>query len=79
VLRHVAQVERDGAATVGVVALGLDDPLANLRPGDNCVEVVSDRYRHNPLVIRGAGAGPAVTAGAVLADLIEAGGGRAPG
>lgn len=79
VLRHVAAVERDGAATVGVVALALDDPLANLRPGDNCVEIVSDRYRHNPLVIRGAGAGPAVTAGAVLADLIEAAEGRATG
>jgi len=72
VLRHVARVERDGAATVAVEALEPGDPLACLRPGDNCVEIVSDRYRDNPLVIRGAGAGPAVTAGAVLADLLEA-------
>lgn len=71
VLRHVGSVTRDGVAWVGLVEVGSEDPLAQIAAGDNCVEIVSDRYRDNPLVIRGAGAGPAVTASAVLADLAE--------
>ena len=31
----------------------------------------SERYAPRPLVIAGYGAGPAVTAGAVLADILE--------
>lgn len=71
VLRHVGSVTSDGVVWVGVIEVGSEDPLAQIAPGDNCVEIVSDRYRDNPLVIRGAGAGPAVTASAVLADLAE--------
>lgn len=73
VLRHVGRVGADGRGRVALVEVAADDPLAALRPGDNVVEITSDRYRANPLVIRGAGAGPTVTAGAVLADLAALG------
>ena len=39
---------------------------------DNMVVIYSDRYRERPLVIQGAGAGPVVTAGGVLSDVIRA-------
>lgn len=78
VLRPVGRIDADGRGSVAFEAVGADDPLARLRPGDNCVEITSDRYRDNPLVIRGAGAGREVTAGAVLADLFGLAGFAAP-
>jgi aspartokinase/homoserine dehydrogenase 1 len=78
VLRPVGRIDADGRGSIGFEAVSADDPLARLRPGDNCVEISTDRYRDNPLVIRGAGAGREVTAGAVLADLFGLAGLAAP-
>jgi aspartokinase/homoserine dehydrogenase 1 len=38
---------------------------------DNIVRYESKRYSANPLVIQGPGAGPAVTAAGVFADLLR--------
>jgi aspartokinase/homoserine dehydrogenase 1 len=35
------------------------------------VRFVTSRYDQNPLVVQGPGAGPAVTAGGVFADLLR--------
>ena len=35
------------------------------------VQFVTGRYCDNPLIIRGPGAGPAVTAGGIFADLLR--------
>ena len=35
------------------------------------VRDVTERYCDNPLVVRGPGAGPAVTAGGIFADLLR--------
>lgn len=72
VLRHVGRIDGDGHGAVGLVEVAPDDALARLKPRDNCIEVVSERYADNPLVIQGPGAGVEVTAGAVLADLVDA-------
>lgn len=69
VLRYVARLSRDGKATVGVEALNPEHALANLLPCDNIFAIESRWYKENPLVIRGPGAGKAVTAGALQSDL----------
>jgi homoserine dehydrogenase len=45
--------------------------VANINLTDNIVQFVTDRYRSNPLVVQGPGAGPAVTASGVFADLLR--------
>jgi aspartokinase/homoserine dehydrogenase 1 len=72
VLRYVgvldAATER---ATVGLVALERSHPFSNINLTDNVVRFVTSRYDQNPLVVQGPGAGPAVTAGGVFADLLR--------
>ncbi|PWI33713.1 bifunctional aspartate kinase/homoserine dehydrogenase II [Vibrio albus] len=69
VLRYVARLEKNGQATVGIEALPQHHALANLLPCDNIFAIESAWYKDNPLVIRGPGAGKAVTAGAIQSDI----------
>lgn len=71
VLRYVAALREGGEATVGLREVERDDALANLRPTDNVVQFTTERYRDNPLVVRGPGAGPDVTAMGIFADLLR--------
>ncbi len=71
VLRYVGRVGADGRAHVGLERLPADHPFATIDLTDNVVQFVTDRYRDNPLIVRGPGAGPAVTAGGVFADLLR--------
>ncbi|MFU8832665.1 MAG: hypothetical protein ACNA7J_10990 [Wenzhouxiangella sp.] len=38
---------------------------------DNVVAFTTERYRDNPLIVQGPGAGPEVTAAGVFADLLR--------
>jgi homoserine dehydrogenase len=69
-LRFVARLE-DGCAKVGLEILGPDDPLSGGRGTDNRVAIWSDRYRDQPLIIQGPGAGAVVTAAALLDDALR--------
>ena len=71
VLRYVARVDREGRAHVGLVELARDHAFAHLRLTDNIVQFTTRRYRDNPLVVQGPGAGPEVTAAGVFADLLR--------
>ena len=72
VLRYVAALDAaSGRATVGLVELERSHPFANINLTDNIVQFVTSRYHQNPLVVQGPGAGPAVTAGGVFADLLR--------
>ncbi|HVG56593.1 MAG TPA: bifunctional aspartate kinase/homoserine dehydrogenase I [Vicinamibacterales bacterium] len=72
VLRYVAALDAGtGKATVGLVELERSHPFANINLTDNIVQFVTSRYHQNPLVVQGPGAGPAVTAGGVFADLLR--------
>ncbi|MBX9746846.1 MAG: ACT domain-containing protein, partial [Hyphomonadaceae bacterium] len=71
VLRHVGRVTAAGRASVGVVELDEDASLANTALTDNIVRYTTARYSANPLIVRGPGAGPEVTAGGVFADLLR--------
>ena len=69
-LRFVARL-KDGKARVGLEALCPGDPLHGGGGTDNRVAIWSDRYRHQPLVIQGPGAGAEVTAAALLDDVLH--------
>jgi len=71
VLRHVARLDRDGRARVGLTELPREHAFAHLRLTDNIVQFTTRRYAHNPLVVQGPGAGPEVTAAGVFADLLR--------
>jgi aspartokinase/homoserine dehydrogenase 1 len=72
VLRYVAEVDvRLGRANVGLKAFDPGHPFASISLTDNIVQFVTGRYCDNPLIVRGPGAGPAVTAGGIFADLLR--------
>jgi aspartokinase/homoserine dehydrogenase 1 len=73
VLRYVATASRQRVA-VGLRAVPPSSPFAGLRGTDNQVVFTTTRYRENPLIITGPGAGPAVTAAGVLNDVLKAAG-----
>ncbi len=82
-LRFIARLQ-DGLATIGLESLAADHPLAGGTGTDNKVAIWSDRYREQPLVIQGPGAGAVVTSAALLDDALAiqaavAGGSRAQG
>lgn len=69
-LRFVGSII-DGACTVGLAELPGNHPLARIREGENAVSFLTDRFQPIPLVVRGYGAGPAVTAAGVFADILR--------
>jgi aspartokinase/homoserine dehydrogenase 1 len=71
VLRYVGSVSVDGKAEVGLVELPTSHPFANIALTDNIVRFQTARYDQNPLIVQGPGAGPAVTAAGVFADLLR--------
>jgi aspartokinase/homoserine dehydrogenase 1 len=71
VLRYVGRVTAKGEATVGLVEFEARHAFANLALTDNVVRYATSSYCDNPLIIQGPGAGPAVTAGGVFADLLR--------
>ena len=71
VLRYVGRLARDDGATVQLEALPLEHPFAHMNLTDNIIRYESRRYSANPLVVQGPGAGPAVTAAGVFADLLR--------
>jgi len=57
--------------SVGLVEVAESDALGSLQGTDNQFAFVTDRYKDQPLIIRGPGAGPAVTAAGVFNDLLR--------
>jgi aspartokinase/homoserine dehydrogenase 1 len=70
VLRHLASLDRDGRARVGLRVLPRDHPAARLAGTDNRFALTTTRYATQPLVIQGPGASVDVTAQALLGDLL---------
>ena len=71
-LKYVAEFE-NGKANVGLQFIEKDHPFYNLEGKDNIVLFYTDRYSEQPLLIKGAGAGAAVTASGIFADVIRIG------
>jgi homoserine dehydrogenase len=70
VLRYVATVTRSKLA-VGLRPVPAASPLAAIRGSDNQLVFTTARYKSNPLVITGPGAGAEVTAAGVLNDILR--------
>ncbi|HEU4664581.1 MAG TPA: homoserine dehydrogenase, partial [Dokdonella sp.] len=70
VLRYLARVDDGGVARVGLAEVEPGHPAARLAGSDNLFALTTARYRVQPLVISGPGAGPDVTAQALLGDLL---------
>jgi aspartokinase/homoserine dehydrogenase 1 len=75
VLRYRARVSRQGIA-VGLAPVSDADSLSRLTGTDNQFSFRTTRYRDQPLVISGPGAGPAVTAAGVYNDVLSIAGSR---
>ncbi|MGZ4779647.1 MAG: ACT domain-containing protein, partial [Thermoanaerobaculia bacterium] len=69
VLRYVATIAR-GEIRVGIEAVPQSSPMGRLHGADNQVAIYTKRYKTNPLVVTGPGAGADVTAAGVLNDII---------
>lgn len=68
-LRYIA-VFADGVARVALLEVGSDHPCYQMEGADNLVSLTTSRYTERPLVIKGPGAGAAVTAAQVLQDIL---------
>jgi aspartokinase/homoserine dehydrogenase 1 len=71
-IKFVAKYD-NGKAAVGLQFIPKESPFYNLEGKDNIVEFYTDRYVDQPLIIKGAGAGAAVTASGIFADVIRIG------
>lgn len=70
-LKFVASFE-NGKAEVGLKQIDAQHDFYRLYGKDNIVLFYTDRYAHQPMVVKGAGAGAEVTASGVFADIIRA-------
>lgn len=71
-LKFVASFKK-GKAKVSLQMIPADHPFYNLEGKDNIVLFYTDRYKDQPLIIKGAGAGADVTASGIFADVIRIG------
>ena len=69
-LRYVGKVE-DGVCSVALKEYPEDHPFSQAKGTDNVISFRTARYDSQPLVIKGPGAGPEVTAGGVFADILR--------
>ena len=70
-LKFVASYDK-GKAAVGLQQVDEQSDFYHLYGKDNVVLFYTERYPEQPLVVKGAGAGAAVTASGVFADIIRA-------
>jgi len=70
-LKFIASYDK-GKAAVGLQQVDEQSDFYHLYGKDNVVLFYTDRYPEQPLVVKGAGAGAAVTASGVFADIIRA-------
>ena len=64
----------DGHARVALEGVAPGHPCRAVEGTDNVFALTTDRYAESPLVLRGPGAGPDVTASGLLADILRAAG-----
>jgi aspartokinase/homoserine dehydrogenase 1 len=55
---------------IGLSQYPEDHAFSNIQLTDNIIQIKSDRYSKNPMVIQGPGAGPEVTAAGIFSDIV---------
>lgn len=71
-MKYVAQLE-NGKAKVGIQMVEEGHDFYNLEGSDNIILFYTNRYKEQPLIVKGAGAGADVTASGIFADIIRIG------
>ena len=71
VVRYVGTIDSNGNLSAQMRRFPIEHPFANLRGSDNIVSFQTERYNAQPMIVRGPGAGPEVTAAGVFADLLR--------
>ncbi len=71
-MKYIAQLE-DGKAKVGIQLVKEGHDFYNLEGSDNIILFYTNRYKEQPLIVKGAGAGADVTASGIFADIIRIG------
>lgn len=72
VLRYVGVVDvKTNEGRVELQSFPKSNALAQLSGSDNLVSFTTSRYLRQPLIVRGPGAGPEVTAAGVFSDLLR--------
>ncbi len=70
VLRYIATIEQN-KAVIALKLVNTTHPFYSLSGSDNIISFTTGRYKNNPLVVKGPGAGVGVTAAGVFADIIK--------
>jgi len=70
VLRYIGNII-DGKCQVSIEAVDQNHPLYGIKDGENALAIHSRYYQPLPFVLRGYGAGAAVTAAGVFGDLLR--------
>ena len=70
VLRYIGQIQH-GKCNVAIKALAADHPLAKVKDGENALAIHTRYYQPIPFVLRGYGAGAAVTSAGVFSDIMR--------
>jgi len=70
VLRYIGKLE-EGRIHISLEMVGAEHPFFHLSGSDNIIAFTTERYKERPLLVRGPGAGAAVTAAGVFADLVK--------
>jgi bifunctional aspartokinase / homoserine dehydrogenase 1 len=71
-LRYMAVIEK-GKVSIVLKPVDSTHPFYHLSGSDNMIVFTSERYKTNPLVVKGPGAGAEVTAAGVFAEIISIG------
>ncbi|WP_298506051.1 bifunctional aspartate kinase/homoserine dehydrogenase I [uncultured Maribacter sp.] len=76
VLRYVGDLhgnlqEEKGVLDVKLISVPKESALGQIKGSDSIIEIYTESYGENPLVIQGAGAGAAVTARGVFGDILR--------
>ena len=61
----------EGKCKVSIVAVDLNNPLYKVKDGENALAFYTRYYQPIPLLLRGYGAGNAVTAAGIFADILR--------
>ena len=70
VLRYVGNIDNN-KCKVSIQSVNQENPLYAVKNGENALAIYSEYYQPIPFVIRGYGAGAAVTAAGVFADVLR--------